>query len=172
MVKINLNAIVIGSFLVLGASFIVGIPVMGLGLFLIFNAIVIVNKKLLPGLEKIDKSVSSYHYLKAFDSWMKEQLSVNRRMARYYYPLIFLSMILGFWFSNNFQEMISEILGGPHQIYLVNGIPVFWLLGVFIITGLLAIFGGRIYNWDNGIVYGRILKKLEELIADMEELRN
>jgi hypothetical protein len=172
MFKINLNAIVIGSFLILGASFLVGIPIMGVGFFLILNAIVIANKKLLPGLEKIDKSVDSYHYLIAFDSWMKEQLSTNRRMARYYYPLFFLSTILGFWFSNGIQEMVKDILSGPHQIYLVNGIPVFWVLGVLFVTGLLAFFGGRIYNWDVKLVYGGVFKKLEELIADMEELRN
>jgi hypothetical protein len=37
---------------------------------------------------------------------------------------------------------------------------------------LLAYFGGTIYEWDLNIVYGRVLKKLNEIIADMEELRN
>ncbi|MFT5265285.1 MAG: hypothetical protein ACI8YQ_004036, partial [Polaribacter sp.] len=110
MLKINLWGIVIGSFIVLIASFIVGIPVMGIMFFLIVNTIVIVNRKLLPGLEKIDKNVSSYQYIKSFDSWLKEQLSLNRRMARYYYPLFFLSIVLGFWFSNNFQELYQQII--------------------------------------------------------------
>ena len=172
MFKINLIAVVLGSFFILGASFIVGIPVMGIGFFLILNAIVIVNKKLLPGLEKIDKTVSSYQYLKAFDSWMNEKFSVNRKMAKYYYPLFFLSTVLGFWFSYDIQEMVSKIIGSPNQIYFVNGVPVFWVLGLIFITSLLAIYGGRLYIWDVNIVYGRVFKKLEELIADMEELRS
>ncbi len=172
MFKINLIAVVAGSFLFLGVSFILGIPVMGIGFFLILNVIVLVNKKLLPGLQKIDKNVSSYQYLKTFDAWMKENISVNSKMAGYYYPLFFLSFILGFWFSNNSQNLFNEILGYPHEFYLVYGIPVFWTIPVIFITGLLAIFGGRIYNWDLNIVYGRVLKKLEELIADMEELRS
>jgi hypothetical protein len=38
--------------------------------------------------------------------------------------------------------------------------------------GLLSYIGGRIYNWDLKVVYGGVLRKLDEIIADMEELRN
>ncbi|MDB4285775.1 hypothetical protein N9933_00575 [bacterium] len=169
--KINLLAIFVGSFVVLIASFLVKIPVMGVMMFLLLNALVIVNRKLMKGLSKVDKNASSYEYLKSFGSWMEEQMSVNRKMARFYYPYIFLALVLGFWFSGSMQEMIQEILGGPNQIYFVNGIPVFWVSGIVIITGLLALFGGRIYNWDFNIVYGRVYRKLNEILADMEELR-
>jgi len=171
MFKINLNAIFIGSIIFLIASFPLDIPIMGVGYFFVANSIVLVNRKLMKGLMKIDKNLSSYEYIKTFDSWMKKQLDVNAKIARYYYPLFFLFMILGFGFSDDFQEFVREILGKPHQIYLLNGIPVFWLLGLIIITGLLAVFGKRIYKFDVGLVFGRVLKKLDELIADMEELR-
>jgi hypothetical protein len=46
------------------------------------------------------------------------------------------------------------------------------LLGGILVLVLLAYFGGRIYQWDLNIVYGRVLKKLDEIIADMEDLRN
>lgn len=171
MFKINLVLLVVGSLLFLGASFPFGIPIMGVGFFLILSVIVIVNHQLSKGLAKIDKSDSSYNYLKAFGDWMKMQLSVNRKMARYYYPLFFLSTILGFGFKDDIRNLISNILEGPNEIYLVNGIPVFWVFGLILITALLSIFGGRIYNLDVNIVYGRVFKKLDELIADMEELR-
>ena len=170
MFKINLNALVVFSFFVLVASFFVKIPVMGVLMFILLNVIVIVNKKLLKGLNNIDKNVSSYLYLKAFDNWMKEQISINMKMSRYIYPYVFLAMISGFWFSSDFQDTFNRILG-DHQIYLIYGIPVFWVLGILFIVMLLAIFGGRIYKWDLNIVYGRILKKLDETIADMDELR-
>ncbi len=171
MFKINLNAIVVGSLLFLGASFILGIPIMGIGFFLILSAIVIVNKRLLNSLREIDKSVGSYQYLKAFHNWIKDQLSVNRRMAGYYYPLFFLSAVLGFWFSSGVQELFDEMIRDSPGIYLVYGIPIFWTLPVILVACLLAIFGGRIYNWDVNIIYGRVFRKLEEIIADMEELR-
>lgn len=170
MFKINLNALVVFSFVILVAAFFVKIPVLGVLMFILFNVIVIVNKKLLKGLNTIDKNVSSYLYLKSFDSWMKEQISINMKMSRYIYPYIFLAMISGFWFSSDFQDTFNRILD-DHQIYLIYGIPVFWVLGGLFIMMLLAIFGGRIYKWDLNIVYGRILKKLGETLADMEELR-
>ena len=120
MFKINLIAIVVGSFLILGASIILKIPVMGVGYFFILNAIVIINRKLLPGLKKIDKNVSSYQFIKTFDSWIKENISLNRKMAGYYYPLFFLSMVLGFWFSSYFHILFDEIRKF-HEVYLLNG---------------------------------------------------
>ena len=170
MFKINLNALVVFSFVVLIASFFVKIPVMGVLMFILFNVIVLVNKKLFKGLNTINKNVSSYQYLKSFDNWMKEQISVNMKMSRYIYPYIFLAMVSGFWFSSPFRETINRVFGN-YQPYMLYGIPVFWLFGMIIIVVLLAIFGGRIYKWDLNLVYGRVLKKLDELMVDMEELR-
>ena len=171
MFKINLNALVVFSIVVLIVSFLVKIPVLGVLMFILFNVIVIVNKKLFKGLNTIDKNVSSYQYLKSFDNWMKEQIWINMKMSRYIYPYIFLAMVSGFWFSSDFQETLDRILG-THQIYYIYGIPVYWVLTMLLIVVVLAIFGGRIYKWDLNLVYGRILKKLDETIADMEELIN
>jgi hypothetical protein len=171
MFKINLNALVVFSFVVLIVSFFVKIPVMGVLMFILFNVIVLVNKKLFKGLNTIDKNVSSYQYLKSFDNWMKEQISVNMKMSRYIYPYIFLAMVSGFWFSSPFRETINRVFGN-YQPYMLYGIPVFWVFAMLIIVVLLAIFGGRIYKWDLNIVYGRVLRKLDELLSDMEDLRS
>jgi hypothetical protein len=171
MFKINLNALVVFSFVVLIVSFFVKIPVMGILMFSLFNFIVLVNKKLFKGLNTIDKNVSSYQYLKSFDNWMKEQVSVNMKMSRYIYPYIFLAMVSGFWFSSPFRETINRVFGN-YQPYMLYGIPVFWVFAMLIIVVLLAIFGGRIYKWDLNIVYGRVLRKLDELLSDMEDLRS
>ena len=79
-------------------------------------------------------------------------------------------MVSGFGFSSQFRESLNRMLGG-YQPYMVFDIPVFWVLAMIVIIILLAIFGGRIYKWDLNIVYGRIIKKLDELITDMEDLR-
>ena len=167
MFKINLKAIVIGSVVVLLISFLVKIPVMGVLLFFIANTIVLVNRKLQKGLLDIDLNVSSYQYIKTFDEWLKNQLAINSKMARIYYPLIFLSVVLGFWFSPN----IPNIFESPNQIYFFYGIPVFWALGVLFITALLSLFGGVIYKWDVNMIYGNVFRKLNDMIADMNELR-
>jgi len=170
MFKINLNALIIFSLVLLPLSFFVKIPVMGVLMFILLNVIVIVNKKLFKGLNKIDKNVSSYEYLKSFDAWMQEQITINKKMSRYIYPYIFLAMLSGFWFSNSFRQTLNRIFG-DYQPYMSYGIPVFWVLGILLIVILLAIFGGRIYTWDLNLVYGRVLKKLEELLVDMKDLR-
>lgn len=170
MFKINLIAIVVGSILFLGISFLIGIPWMGVGFFLTLSVIVIVNRRLSRGLAKIDKSESSYHYIKAFDNWMKQQVSVNSLMARFYYPLFFLSILLGFW--QQLGEAITNklVLNYP-GIDLIFGVPLFLIIGVVLMMVLLSYFGARIYIWDLKVVYGAVLRKLDEIIADMEELR-
>ncbi len=177
MFKINLYAIIVGSLLFLGISFLIGIPIMGIGFFLTLTVIVIVNMRLSRSLNKIDKSESSYHYIKAFDNWVKQQVSVNRIMASFYYPLFFFSMVLGFWHYHFNGKQLGEaitnymILHYP-GIGLIYGVPLFIILSVILMMVLLYYLGGRIYNWDLKVVYGGVLRKLDEIIADMEELRS
>ena len=170
MFKINLNALVVFSFVLLPVSFFVKMPVMGVLMFIMFNVLVFVNKRLFKGLNKIDTNVSSYQYLKSFDVWMQEQITVNMKMSRYIYPYIFIAMVSGFWFSNDFNNTFNKILGDsqPDMIY---GMPVYWILSMLLIIILIAIFGERIYKWDLNLVYGGVLKKLAELISDMEDLQ-
>tara|TARA_B100000809_G_scaffold28758_1_gene24956 strand:- start:1249 stop:1890 length:642 start_codon:yes stop_codon:yes gene_type:complete len=170
MFKINLNALIVFSFVVLPVSFFVKIPVMGIMMFILFNVIVIINKRLLKGLDKIDKNVSSYQYLKSFDTWMQEQIAINVKMSSYIYPYVFIAMVSGFWFSNDIRETSNRILGN-YQPDMIYGMPIYWMASMFVIIILLAIFGGRIYKLDLKIVYGGLLKKIAELISDMEDLR-
>ena len=177
MFRINLNAIVAGALLFLGISFVIGIPFTGVGFFLTLSIIVIFNRRLSGGLNKIDMSESSYDCIIAFDNWIKQQVSVNRRMARFYYPFFFLSIVLGFWHFHFNGEQVGKALTDKMILHypgtdLIFGVPLFIVLGVILIMILLAYLGGKIYNWDLKVVYGGVLRKLDEIIADMEELRN
>lgn len=175
MFKINLIAIVAFSFIFLIVSYFVGIPLMGAIFFVTLMVLVIVNKSLLNGLDKIDKGENSYQYLKKFNQWINKQVSINKRMATFLYPIIFISIIIGFWFKDAEglflgERLVNKIIIGFPDIYLVYGIPIIGIVIVFLILGLLAFFGGRIYQWDLNLVYGRVFKKLEELMADIESL--
>ncbi|MFK5958022.1 MAG: hypothetical protein QM495_04020 [Lutibacter sp.] len=171
MFKRNLIALVLGSTLFLIFTIFFNMLILGIGTFIICNAIVIVNKRLMNSLKTVDKNVSSFQYLKSFDNWMKDQLAVNRKMARIYYPFFFIIASVSIWFSGNFQLFISEILGKPYQIYLVNGFPILWLIPIVLIASLMAVFGDKIYNFDVNLIYGRIFRKLNDMITDIEELR-
>ena len=176
MFKINLIAIVVFSFFFLIVSFFQGILLMGAIFFVALTVLVIVNKRLFNDLEKIDKGLSSYEYLKAFNQWIQNLLLINKRFSIFFYPTIFLSMILGFWFKDVEgiplgKRLVNEILIGFPDIYLIQGVPLTGIIIIIFIMGLLVFFGGRIYQWDLNLVYGRVFKKLEELMADIEELK-
>ena len=177
MFKINLIAIVAFSFAFLIVSFIVGIPITGIIFFVTLSVLVFINKKLLNDLEKIGLGDSSYQYLKAFNQWKNKQVSINKKMSRFLYPILFISLILGFWFKDAEgmplgERLVGEILTGFPDIYLIFGIPLIGIVIALLILVLLAFFGGRIYKWDLYIVYGRVFKKLEELMTDIESLRS
>ena len=175
MFRINLIAIVAFSFIFLIISYFIGIPIMGAIFFVTLMVLVIINKKLLNGLDSIDKGDSSYQYLKEFNLWIKKQITINKRISTFLYPIIFMSFILGFWFKDAEGVFLGErfvhmIITRFPDTYLVFGIPLIGIVIVLLILSVLAVFGGRIYLWDLNIVYGRIFKKLEDLMTDIENL--
>jgi hypothetical protein len=177
MFKMNLILIVLGSFIILGASFLVGIPYMGIPFFIAMNLLVILNKRLLNSLMLIDKGNNSYDYLMSFDTWLKFQISSNKRFARFFYPIIFLSLVAGFWMKESGdlrigEHVVNKLLLTYPDLQLMFGFPLIGLIGVSLVTVILFLVGGRIYEWDLNIVYGRIIKKLDEMVADIKELKN
>jgi hypothetical protein len=177
MFKINIIAIVVGSFLIMGMSLSVDIPYMGIGLFVLLNTLAFVNLKLMKGLSKIDKNTSSYQYLNTFDSWIKEMISYNQKFARVFYPLALLSVAAGFWFGSIGGDipgdgLVKELAVLYPDIILVFGLPLYGLLAAILVIVLVAFSAGRIYKWDLNIVYGRVLNKLADILADMEDLRS
>lgn len=176
MYGINRIAIIAFALIVLPVSFIVKMPYLGISMFILFIVVVIVSIKFSKRLEKIDKGQNSYQYLSSFDNWMKEMISLNTKLSRYLYPYVFLSIIQGFWFGSiggNIpgKEFMNNFVIDYPDTYLLFGLPLIGILGMILIVCLLAFFGGRIGQWDMNLVYGGILKKLDGLLAEMEELR-
>jgi hypothetical protein len=176
MFRINLIAIVAFSSVFLVFSYFVGIPITGIIFFVTLMVLVTINKRLLKGLDTINKGENSYQYLKEFNQWINMQVSINKRISTFLYPIIFVSVVLGLWFKEAEgmllgKRLVSEVLKGFPDIQLIFGIPLVGIIAVSLIIGLLAFFGGRIYMWDLNIVYGRVFKKLDELLTDLENLR-
>ena len=55
---------------------------------------------------------------------------------------------------------------------IILGQPYYILLALALLILIVARYAEALYRLDLNIVYGRQFKKLEELITDMEELRN
>ena len=177
MYKINIAAILAFSFIILPVSFLVKIPYMGISMFIVFVFVAFYSRRFKKRLDDMDKNINSYQYIKSFDKWIKDMISFNAKMSGYLYPYIFLSLLAGFWFGDfggNIpgQDFVNKLVIDYPEMYTLFGLPVVGILGVIVILFLLAFFGGRIGTWDINLVYGRILKKLEGLLAEMEELRN
>ena len=68
--------------------------------------------------------------------------------------------------------MFREILLKSPDLFVIFGIPAIWVLGIVFFAGLMSLFAGPIYKFDLYLVYGRVFNKLDDLLADMEELRS
>jgi len=171
MFKINLIALLVFSIAMLIYLIVDGREILGIIIFLLLNIYVVVGKKQLDSLEKINKNQDSYHFIKSFDHWLKDTIAFNSKIARYFYPPIFLATVSLIWFNENSKnETIINFKNDP-DIYMIIGLPVFLTLAVLAIFLIMAYFSKHIYVYDFKLIYGRVMKKLDELIADMEELR-
>ncbi|MFK8008370.1 MAG: hypothetical protein AB8H03_18575 [Saprospiraceae bacterium] len=175
--KWNLIFLVIFAFVVLIISIPIGMKYMGIPMFFILNILVLISKQHFDSLKNIDKTQSSYQYLKAYDSWLNKKITAIAKVYSLVYPLIFLSMVLGFWFLDvGDDRFLGEIVTTwlveefPN-VSLVGGVPLFGIIGVILITGLISFFSKKMYLLDLKAVYGNLMGKLAELLSDMEKLR-
>lgn len=176
MFKLNLWGLVILSAIMLPVSFALHMPYMGVPFFIIINLTVFINYRLSQSLGDLDKSTNSYEYLLSFHNWMQKQIHINAQLSRILYPMIFLSMIAGMWFLDfNGQTMgtklTQKLLDSFPTLHLTYGIPTVFWAGLAVICAVMFVLGGKIYTLDLKIVYGRLLQKLDEIMADMEALR-
>lgn len=176
MYRINIIAIILFAFILLPITLFTNMPYMGMPMFVLFMTITFFAIKFKNKLEAINKNANSYQYLKTFDNWTKEMVAFNTKMSRFMYPYVFLSMVAGFWFGSfgsNIpgNDLVKYLLTKYPNMPMIFGLPLYAILAFIFILIFLAFFGAKIGEWDLKIGYGRILKRLDTLLADMEELR-
>ena len=176
MYQINIIALVAFTAVFLPMSFLVKIPYMGILLSVVFLGTAFWGSKFKRKLDNINKNADSYQYLRSFDDWTKEMIAFNAKTSRFTFPYIFLSMLAGFWFGSiggdiPGQAVVNELLRMYPDMIMVFGVPLYGIIAVVLMTILISFFGQRLGRMDLDIVYGRILKRLEKLLSEMEELR-
>ncbi|EAY32039.1 hypothetical protein [Microscilla marina] len=170
--KLNLLFIMGSSVVAFVGYAISGAFYVGLSAFLLLNWLVITSYREAKKLQQIDQGTSSYEYLKTFDQQLKQVIASYTRMYRFIYPVFFLLMVAGTWFSSFSARELERLTAKfPALFYSINGVPIYPLTFVIIVTLVLTYFGKRIYMFDVKLMYGRVLCKLEKLLQDMEELR-
>ena len=171
MFKWNLIGITIMAFIVLIVTSVQGIPFLGMFIFGLLMGTVIRGKKELTTLALLDKNVSSYQYLKSFDSWLKDLMDGYAKLYSFLYPALFLGIMLQLRLSGIGIEAISGFVNAFPQTLMILATPMVLLIPIAVIAWLLYYFAAPIYKADMYTIYGRAMAKLDEIIADMEELR-
>ena len=169
--KRNIIGIVIGAVLVLVGFVVVGSWLAGLGLFLLLGGLAYYTQIQGKKLAQIDKGQNSYQYLQSLYDTLQEMMDNYARIYRWVYPSIILLFGFGLvysTFANNLIDEVDEPFSGWSAIY---GVPTGTLVFIVLVAASFSIFSKQIFKEDVGVIYGRLLNKLEELLADMEHLR-
>jgi hypothetical protein len=169
--RVNLYFIVVIAIMSLGLYTMLGIPYVGIFIFILFICVYWLSIKQARTMKNIDASMNSYDYLKSFHTWVKKAISNNSKVMRFFYPLIFLASLMPIIHALKSGEVTSTAISNS-GFHLIYGIPTFGWIISFVIAILMSVFGGKIYQWDVNLFYGRTFKKLEIMIAEMEELQN
>ena len=167
----NLKAIVLGSIFVLIVMSINGLPFLGLYLFCLMLPLMFIAKRELNKSVNLSKGQSSYDYLVSFNNWLQSSIDTYSGYYKIFYPMFFLGMAVQAVVSKAGGKVIALIVENVPTDIILLGLPYYLIVAIAIATLFFARYAEAIYQWDLNIVYGRQFKKLEELIADMEELR-
>ncbi|MFY0686678.1 MAG: hypothetical protein JXQ90_05915 [Cyclobacteriaceae bacterium] len=170
--KKNLQWIVIGGFIYQVLTFFLDIPLIGAVVFVTLLLLVVIGRKEAQNLAELDTGSNSYEYLKSFQGWQEEALKRFARIYQFVYPILFLAVFLGtFFLKIGQQASIGEKVMNNPDTFLWMGLPVYWIVGLVILVGLVAYFSNTLYRFDINLIYGRTFRKIDELITEMEELR-
>lgn len=166
--KRNVIGIVIGAVVILlGFSFAGSWP-SGLALFVLLIGLAYYTQIQGKKLAQIDKGVNSYQYLTKLQATLEQMMDNYVPIYRWMYPAIILLFSIGMLNSNFSGKVLAEQFPGVSTIL---GVPTALFICIFIFALTFSVLAKRIYQEDVGLIYGPLLRKLEEMIADMEHLR-
>ena len=170
LLHINQIAIVIGSLIMWALLSAAGLPYTGAIMCVSWSGLVFIRRLVIAKFVAPDSSLDSYHYLKAFQTWLKNRMARSRSLQRHLYPITFIALAIGIVASKGGQQFVHTIVEHNPGIWLISGVPVAIIAIVVVITIVLELLGGVIFDFDVR-VYRRIFTRLDEMVREMEELR-
>ena len=171
MQRINEIAIVIGAPVMWAFLSAVGIPYTGAIICTAWVGLLVVRRLYVTKFDAPDSSLDSYQYLKAFQRWLKGRIAWGRRVQRHLYAVTFLALAIGIAASASGQLLIRLIVESNPDVRLVNGVPLVLIAGVVATAIVVDLLGGVIFDFDVNTVYRSVFRKLDQMVAEMEELR-
>lgn len=171
MFDMNIKAIMVGCVIMFVIMSLIGAPFLGLYICCLISPLIFISKKELEKTVNLSKGQSSYDYLVNFNNWLQSSIDTYSGYYKLFYPLFFLGMAIQAVVSKAGGKVIALLVENIPTDIMLFGLPYYLIVAIAIVTLFFARYAEAIYRWDLSIVYGRQFKKLEELIADMEELR-
>jgi hypothetical protein len=129
------------------------------------------NKKQIDDISTLDQGLTSLDYLKSLDRWYKDVVLKGEKIARLSYPLYLLIGLSTIWTTWEKEGMTSKIANNFSGLVSTGNIQFFSLAIGAILMLLMLVFAKKIYKWDVRLMYGRVFRKLDETIAEMEKLK-
>ena len=93
-----------------------------------------------------------------------------KRLQRHLYAVTFIALAIGMGESASGQLLIRLIVESNPGVRLVNGVPLILIVCVVVMAIVVELFGGVIFDFDVR-AYRGVFRKLDEMVAEMEELR-
>jgi hypothetical protein len=171
MLRINQIAIVIGAPIMWAVLSAAGIPYAGAIMCTAWVGLVVVRQLYIAKFDAPDNSLDSYHYLKAFHGWLKDRMARSKRLQRHIYAVTFIALAIGIGASASGQRLIRLIVESNPDVRLVNGVPLILIVCVVVMAIVVELLGGVIFDFDVNTAYRSVFRKLDEMVAEMEELR-
>jgi len=171
MFRINLIIIIILSIVIPIVYYFLDVIWQGVAASVLILLTAWYGKLQMHGLKTLDQGATSLDYLKSFDRWLKDVFSKSEKIARYYYTLCFLIAISTMGSAWNKGELTSKMYQKYPDLIFIGNIPLIAIIIAGVATLLMFYFSDKIYRWDVRLMYGRVLGKLEETIAEMEKLK-
>lgn len=138
-----------------------GYIILGIYTMILMTALFFFNRKLLQSLETINVSTNSYDYLTVYRKTIKKITNKTTKIVGLIFPLV---IIPAYWLVFMNTEMYSDIITKVEPFKLV--------LSIVGLTILLSFICMSICKITTSLVYGKYLNKLDDLILDMNELKN
>jgi len=171
MLRINQIAILIGAPIAWAAFSALGMPYGGALLCAAWAGLIVVRRPYLGKFEAPDNSLDSYHYLRAFQGWLKGRVARSERLQRQIYAVTFIAGAIAIGESASGQLLIRNFVESNPGVRLVYGVPLILILGVAAIAIVVELLGGIIFDFDVNTAYRNVFRKLDRMVAEMEELR-
>ena len=94
----------------------------------------------------------------------------SKRVQRHLYAVTFLALALGLGASASGQALIRFIVESNPDVRLINGVALVLVAGVVAMAIVVELLGG-IFDFDVNTIYRSVFTKLDQMVAEMEELR-